>query len=167
MLVGLANSVKTGSESNYTGDGSTWAKIWSIHWLLMTNFFGVFLTVSTLASTPDAIGPVMLPLLLWSVLSISSTDLAPEGYHFFWGAPMRYSTELVKHVVFGTGDGLVVGRAVGVLFGWSFFWGGAFVAVSLKKGQEGLDKTIPKKPASAKVEEKSVELVAVENMVGI
>ena len=169
LVVGLANTYKTGDEAHYTGDGNTWAQVWAIHFLLMMSIIGVFLSFATLAGTPDVLGPVLVPLLLWSVLSIGSTDLAPKGYQFFWGAPMRYSTDLTKYVVFGTGNDVVVGRAVGVLFAWLAFWGTLFFTISFIKGQAGLDKTIPKinEAPGAKVEDNGKAASSSTEMVSV
>jgi hypothetical protein len=128
IVVGLGNAAATGREGHYTGDGQTWAQMWTTFWLLLS-LMAFFFTAIGLFLAPPAIAPFLLLVLLYNVLGGFQTDLADTGYRFFWYAPVYHAAIVVRSVMFGSQTALV-SRSVGILFLWLFVDIGLFVVAS-------------------------------------
>ena len=119
IVIGLANTYKTGNEAFYTGNGAMWASLWSLLWLELSLFAFFFLSVGVFFNSPAPIGLFLLYVLLWNVLGGFNTDLANTGYQFFWYTPVYHAAFVLKAILFNTQPHLV-SRSIGILFLWWF-----------------------------------------------
>lgn len=128
ILVALARENDTGGDF----DGTAWARVWASAWLMMLVFALWLGLAATGAGSPAPAGVLLLPLIVFNVISLS-TDLADPGFKIFWWAPMWHEAELVRNILFGTLR-TRVGMHVGVLFAWLVLEVLLFVALHVRKG---------------------------------